>query len=235
MTATTPALVVRDAMYDRVKAMPFFTEFTFAKNKAMRVQIQDIPYCGVYLVNELRLPEGDSNAGNIRFRDSCRIGFSVVIVDNANEAGEETLDEAYNTICEGLFTDTTFTGFNNKLIQGLTRGERMHVFGSVALDNETPLMELQFDLTVDLGTAIYNPVITDTLDTMHITVRPLGHDENTPPVQLVFDFTTIPLKGADNGRQAADQAARPAQDSSQGKRKGRRATSPIGRRVAQGR
>ena len=34
----TPALIVRDAIYDRVKAMPFFAGFTFAKNKMLRVQ-----------------------------------------------------------------------------------------------------------------------------------------------------------------------------------------------------
>jgi hypothetical protein len=185
----TPALIVRDAIYDRVVAMPFFAGFTFAKNKMLRVQAQDLPYCGVYLVNELLVPEGDSNAGDIRLRDSARYGFSVIIQDNENEQGEETLDQAFAEITNGLLCDTTLTGFNRKLLQGITRGERMHVYGSVALDNETPILELQFDMTADLGTAIFKPTITDDFLTLHVDARPIQNPD-APIVQMEWNMQT---------------------------------------------
>lgn len=185
----TPALIVRDAIYDRVKAMPFFAGFTFAKNKMLRVQPAELPYCGVYLINELLLPEGDPNAGDIRLRDSARYGFSVVVVDNEGEEGETTLDQAFAEITTGLLCDTTLTGFNNKLLQGITRGERMHVYGSVALDNETPVLELQFDMTADLGTAIFKPTIVDDFNTFHVDARPIQNPD-APVVEMQWNMQT---------------------------------------------
>lgn len=197
----TPGLIVRDALFDRVKAMPFFADFTFAKNKMMRVQTQDLPYCGVYLVNELLLPEGDANAGDIRLRDTARYGFSVIVIDNENEGGEETLDQAFAEITTGLLTDTTLTGFNNKLLQGITRGERMHIYGSMALDNETPILELQFDMTADLGTAIFKPVITDDFIVLHTDARPIQNPD-APIVEMEWNMQTgeINTKRGTNGK-----------------------------------
>jgi hypothetical protein len=185
----TPALIMRDAIYERVKAMPFFAGFTFAKNKMLRVQPADLPYCGIYKINELMLPEGDPNAGDIRLRDSARYGFSVIIVDNENEDGEATLDAAFAEITNGLLTDTTLTGFNHKLLQGITRVESMNVYGSVALDNETPVLELQVDITADLGTAIFKPTIVDDFITLHVDARPIQNPD-APIVEMQWNMQT---------------------------------------------
>jgi hypothetical protein len=109
----------------------------------------------------------------IRLRNSARYGFSVVVVAFQGDSGTDTLHQAYAEITNGLLTDTTFTGFDRKLIQGITRGESLHIYGSVALDNETPLLELQFDMTVDLGTADFYPTILDDFKTLHIDARPI--------------------------------------------------------------
>jgi hypothetical protein len=205
----TPALIVRDALYDRVTAMTFFEGFTFAKNKMLRVQTQDLPYCGVYLINELLVPEGDSNAGDIRLRDSARFGFSVIIIDNDNEDGEAKLDQAMSEITNGLLTDTTLTGFNHQLMQGITRGERMHVYGSMALDNETPILELQFDMTVDLGTAIFKPTITDDFITLHVDARPIQNPD-APIIEMQWNMQTgeISTKEGSNGKNKSDTKSR---------------------------
>jgi hypothetical protein len=209
----TPALIVRDAIYDRVKAMPFFNGFTFAKNKMLRIQPQDLPYCGVYLINELLVPEGDSNAGDIRLRDSARYGFSVIVLDNENEGGEETLDQAFAEITNGLLSDTTLTGFNNKLLQGITRGERTHLYGSVALDNETPLLELQFDMTADLGTAIFKANIPDDFNVLHTDAGIAGHPD-APIIQMEWNMQTGEInttkRGNDDSRSKTRQNIRNA-------------------------
>jgi len=197
MTAPSPqAQIVHDAIYARVKALPFFAGFTFAKTKALRVQVENLPYCGVYFINGLWLPEGDSNTGEIRLRDSARIGFSVVIQDNESDDGAATLHQAFAEITNGLLTDTTLTGFDNQLLQGISRGEYMHVFGSVALDNETPILELQFDMTADLGTAIFAPTITDMLERVHVTARPMQNPD-APLIEMEWELETT-VKGAND-------------------------------------
>jgi hypothetical protein len=205
----TPALIVRDELFKRVIAMPFFAGFTFAKNKMMRVQSQDLPYCGIYLINELLTPEGDSNAGDIRLRDSARYGFSVIVIDNENDSGESTLDQAFAEITNGLLCDTTLTGFNHQLLQGIVRGERMHVYGSVALDNETPILELQFDMTADLGTAIFKPTITDDFNTLHVDARPIQNPD-APIVEMQWNMQTgeIQMKRGQNGKNSGSTKSR---------------------------
>ena len=155
----------------------------------------------MYLINELLLPEGDPNAGDIKLRDTARFGFSVVVVDNENETGEETLDQAFAAITNGLLTDTTLTGFNNKLMQGISRGERLHIYGSMALDNETPILELQFDMTADLGTAIFKPNIPDDFNVLHTDARPLGHPD-APIIEMEWNMQTgeINTKRGSNGK-----------------------------------
>jgi hypothetical protein len=202
----TPAWIARNMMFDRVVAMPFFAGFTFAKTKMLRIQVDDIPFCGVYLINELWLPEGDSNHGDIRFRDSARIGFSVVVVDNDDEDGEATLDQAFFEITNGLLTDSTLTGFNNQILQGVTRGERLNVYGSVALDNETPVLEMQFDMSADLGTAIFKPVIVDDLERVHVTARPIQNPD-APPVEMQWEIETQTRRG-NNGKNKSNTEPR---------------------------
>ena len=111
------------------------------------------------------------------------------MLDNENEEGEETLDQAFAEITNGLLCDTTLTGFNRKLLQGITRGERMHVYGSVALDNETPILELQFDMTADLGTAIFKPTIIDDFITLHVDARPIQNPD-APIVEMEWNMQT---------------------------------------------
>jgi hypothetical protein len=211
----TPALIVRDAIYDRVKAMPFFATFSFSKNKMMRVQTGDLPYCGIYLINELLLPEGDPNAGDIRLRDSARYGFSVIVVDNEGEDGEATLDQALKAITNGLLCDTTLTGFNRQLMQGITRIESTNVYGSVALDNETPVLEKQIDMTVDLGTAIFKPTIVDDFNTFHVDARPIQNPD-APVVEMEWnmqtgEINTLNKRGTNDSRSKSGKGIRDAQ------------------------
>jgi len=159
--SNTYALLVRDGVYDRVRHFPFFKDFKFGKTKALPIQVDQLPYCGIYFMNELMLPEGDANVGEIRFHTSVRIGVSVIVINNYSDIGEAKADQALYEIENGLFSDPTFYNNNVYQIQAFTRGERTHVFGSVGHDNETPVVELQFDLTCDLGVIPFPQYIPD--------------------------------------------------------------------------
>ena len=182
-------LLVRDGILTRVQALPFFSGFNFSTNKSLQIQPASIPFCGIYLLQEMMAADGDANAGEPRFRTLARIGISIIIQNNDATEAEHKLDMALQNITSGLFSDPTF--YNNKSfqIQGFTGGSRMHAFGSVGLDNETPIAELRFELTCDLGIIYYPPQLPDILEVIHVeTIFPIGGDASiVQQVKVEYD------------------------------------------------
>lgn len=193
----TFVLQARDAIVNRIRYLPFFNEFRFSTNKSLPIQVENLPFCGVYLIEEIMSPEGDPNAGEPHFHVTARMGISVVVQNNDGEAGERKIDEAHETITEGLFTDPTlYTGNHEAFsIQSYNRGFRTHMFGNVGQDNQTPVAELRFELTVDMGTYYYPPVVPDELHTIHVKTQfpaggTVGEITATQQVQVEYDLTT---------------------------------------------
>ncbi len=174
-----------DGTMSRIQAMPFFATFNFSSHKGLIIQPSSVPFCGVYLLREDRAPDGDANAGEIRFRTLARIGISVIIQNNDPAAAEYKLGDAAQAISIGLFSDSTYYNNSSFKIQGLARGSCQNFFGRVGtLDNETPIAELRYELDVDLGTITYEPLVPDTLEVIHVeTAFPL--DGDTSQVQQV--------------------------------------------------
>lgn len=168
------SLVIRDAFFDAVSSDPFFTGYTCRKTKMLSVQSQLLPYLGVYIIDETMLPDGDANAGHIRFNHSLRIGFSVMIANNDQVAAELQIDAAFWRIMNRLWPDQHIMNLlassnpDNTRIESITRGSRKHVFGTSGLNNETPLAELQYDVTIFHRTG-WPPIITDDLEEIDIT------------------------------------------------------------------
>jgi hypothetical protein len=174
------SFLIRDMFFDKLSQQPFFAGFTKRKSKMLEVTPQGLPYLGVYFVNEDMSPDGDLNAGEIRFLHYLKLGFSVMVVNNDPVACEAKLDQAFWIIMNTLWRDpyltnlidtTPYTGVggtpDNVRIEGVSRGTRRHVFGSAGLNNETPLGELQYEATVKYG-ADYAPVINDNLLTLSV-------------------------------------------------------------------
>jgi hypothetical protein len=175
------SFIIRDLFFNRLVQVPFFTGFTARKSRALPVMTNNIPYLGVYFVNEEMSPDGDLNAGEIRFTHMLKIGFSVIIVNNDPVACESKLDQAYWTIMNTLWRDPYLTNLidtraypggigspNNTRIEGVSRGMRRHVYGTAGKDNEMPIGEMQYEATVKYR-ADYAPIITD--DLLQISVR----------------------------------------------------------------
>jgi hypothetical protein len=192
-------LQVRDAILKRIRYMPFFNEFKFSSNKSLPIQPENLPFCGVYLIEEVMSPEGDANAGEPHFHVAARIAISVVIVNNDADVAERKIDAAQEVLTNGLFSDPTLYNGKHEAfeIQSYNRGLRSHWFGSIGADNKTPVAELRFELTVDMGTYYYPPVVPDELDTIHVTTRwPVGGTEGqiqgTQQVQAEYDLEVEP-------------------------------------------
>lgn len=174
MSDESYALLVRDAFAARMKALTYFATFHFSTNKSEQIQPQSIPFAGVYFITERTTPDGDANVGEVRFRTMATIGFSVIVQNNDAAKAELELDKAWLQIAS-LFCDQTL--YNNAAfkIQGFLGGSRTNQFGSIGLDNEMPIAEMRYELTCDLGTITYPPLVPDSLETIHITTQfPLG-------------------------------------------------------------
>jgi hypothetical protein len=190
------SILIRDAVLDRVKVLPFFkNKFTFSRSKALPIQAQNIPYAGCYIVDETLTPDGDPNAGDIRFEHFLRLGFSVVIKNNDPDEVEDKLDGAFWSLMNGLLRDASLTnmlgaydadGVEGFAIEGFTRGSRKNVYGNAGLNNEMAIAELQLELTCKYRTT-WPPIIEDDLITIHtVTGFPLrGTAEERAKVQQV--------------------------------------------------
>jgi hypothetical protein len=182
------AYLVREGMITRLKAMTFFQQFKFSRNKNYQIQPQDVPYLGVYFVDESLTADGDKHSGEPRFQSITHVGFSVIIQNNDAEQIESTLDYIYMAIC-GLFTDPSLYLEKDAQIQSYAAGKRSHVFGATGKDNELPIAELQFTVACELGAITWEPFIPDVLETIHVkTVWPFPEDPNRQSIISEYDL-----------------------------------------------
>jgi hypothetical protein len=169
------ALDVRDAMYDILANDANFSDYTFRKTRMLPVQVALLPYLGVYIVDEMMVPDGDANAGCIRFNHTARIGFSLVHANNDPVSLERSIDATYLRIMSLLWTNVELNNVlhNNNPegmgFEGVVRGSRRHIFGSTGANNETPFAELQYEVSCFSRSEWY-PDITDALNEIDVTV-----------------------------------------------------------------
>jgi hypothetical protein len=202
------SLVIRDVFYDALAADPFFATYTKRKTRMLPVQPQFLPFIGVYIIDETMAPDGDANAGMIRFSHTLRIGFSVMLANNDQVALEQGIDAAFWRIMNRLWPDqyimnlidthNPHTGTenpDNTRVEGIVRGTRRHVFGTAQLNNETPVGEMQYDVSIFFRTT-WPPVITDDLEEINVRtgIKPGDTQEQMDQRQQVerrylFDIT----------------------------------------------
>jgi hypothetical protein len=180
----TAALNIRDAMYNVVTVDPYFSGYTLRKTKMFPVQPNLVPYLGVYLADELHVPDGDANAGCIRFNHTIRIGFSVIQASNDPVALEAGIDAAHLKIMGLLWTNAKLMNVlvndnpEGTGMESIVRGARRHVLGSTGLTNETPFAELQYEVSCFSRSEWY-PDITDMLDEIDVTTGVKAGDTQT--------------------------------------------------------
>jgi hypothetical protein len=183
------AKIVVDKIAARLQSLQFFQGWTFSRSSQFQAQPQDIPHIGVYFIEERLTPDGDADVGEPRFRSTAQIGFSVYIADNDPDATLKTLDDVYQVITRGILMSPKIylDASGNKCLQGYASGRRVHVFGAMTKDNNLPIAELQYTLSIDLGTITYEPVIPDMLEVVHVETHP------SPDSDLIlseYDFDT---------------------------------------------
>jgi hypothetical protein len=164
---------VWESMFDRASADSFFAGYTIRPTKMLPVQANLLPYLGIYFIDEDMRPDGDANAGMIRFNHSSRIGFSIIIANNDRKQLLQQVDAAFWKVMELLWTDETLMNVlvnensEGVGIESIPRGQRRFVWGSTGLNNETPFCECQYDVTA-FWRSEWWPPITDTLNEINI-------------------------------------------------------------------
>lgn len=183
------AMLVRDGELARLKALPFFANWTFRKSRQFQLQPDLFPYCCVYFSNEDLTPDGDANVGEPRARAIVQLNHSIVIKNNDPDRAEDRLDDAYQAIMNGLLTDPTFFDNDQFKIQAFIRGKRSHSYGNAGRqDNETPFAEMKLELTYDLGHLSWEPDVRDMFETAHVEVQHPPGDVNNTHVISQYDL-----------------------------------------------
>ena len=195
------SLVIRDVLFDALAGDPYFANYTKRKTRMLAVQAQLLPYLGVYFMKEAMVPDGDANAGCIRFTHAVDIGFSVMIANNDQVAAELAANAGWWRIMQRLWPDqyimnmintydpTTGTqNPDNTIIEAVTRGQVRPNYGMV---NETPLVEMQYDISLSYRTN-WPPVIVDDLLEIDVTTQ-VGDPppDQRPPItsKYLFDIS----------------------------------------------
>jgi len=181
--------VIRDAFFAATVTLPFFQGFKARRSKQLPMQEPHLPYLGVYIIGEEMTPDGDINAGDIRFVHSLRVGWQVIIENNDPVASELKLDASFWAIMNGIWTNNNLTNMlqttmpDDTRIEGVERGSRKHVWGTIGRE-EKPIGEMEYIAQVRYRTEWF-PVITDDLLRIHEEVVPLAKDGTIPPADAV--------------------------------------------------
>jgi hypothetical protein len=217
--------VIRDALFATVVQLPFFQNFKARRSKQLPIQEPILPYLGVYIIGEDMPADGDPNAGDIRFIHMLRVGFQVIIENNDPVQSELYLDQAFWAIMNGLWTDSGLTNMiqtempDNTRIEGIERGTRRHVWGTMGSTQEKPIGELEYIATVKYRSEWYPGNFPDLLR-IHEEVVPMADDGTVPDASVVqriiveYEFTPQ-ARETRNARRSA-RAAREADQREKG-------------------
>lgn len=196
------SLVIRDAIFATLVTLPFFQGWKPRRCKMLAVQPENLPYLGVYILDEDMRPDGDANAGDIRFAHSLRLGFSAVIANNDPVAAELKLDQSFWAIMNGIWRNDGLTNLlisgmeDNTRIEGVARGTRRHIWGNAGLNNETAIGEMQYIATVFYRSQ-FSPPTPDDLLVIEVETVPLGRDGEVPPAdevqRIISKYEFVPV------------------------------------------
>ena len=231
--------IIREMFLAKVATLDFFEGFHIRRTKLTQIQPEQLPQLAIYILpDEVMTPDGDPNAGEIRFVHQARLGFSVICLNNDEAQLEATLDAAFWAIMNGLWRDeyvmsfqdtwnphTQMSNVDNVRVESITRGVRRHVYGAAVMNNELPVGEMQYEATVCYRTE-WGAVVTDMLDEIYVKTNfPADHSgdpADVEQVQIVYlqpdQLPNGQTKGAPNGR---DKHERPATPASPARQEGR--------------
>jgi hypothetical protein len=161
--------------------LPFFAAFMPRLTRALPIQPADLPILGCYVGEETMVPDGDWNASSLKFIVTVRLGWSIMVAESDKEEAERRLDKAYVALLDGLWRNPELTSFldttdpvtgepteYNARFEGVMFQRAITQWGAVFLDNETPVAEKQWDVTLRYR-RVFDPRLEHDLEEVHLT------------------------------------------------------------------
>jgi hypothetical protein len=165
--SSTQAVVIRDAIVDRINAGLRGVFKTVRKTPLPTLQPTDLPACSVFVLGEDEPSDGAPNLGHLKYLDDCTIGISVARAFDDPKLLEGALDDDVGTIKALLLTDASFTKRSaDGYFESVPRIRRNWVFSNQA---EGYLAELRLEMTFRFRET-FLPVIPDALKEIDVTV-----------------------------------------------------------------
>lgn len=192
--------VILNAIAERIFNSSFFSSFVCKRiNRALPIEAGgpvQIPFLGIYLLEEGLGPDGDANHSEIRFIHTVPIGFQIVVKNNDPNVMLQILDQASHFIMNQLLRDDSFTSRwrtnlpDNVQFEAIPRGRIRERWGVTGATNETPVGERQLELVFTFRTLWYP---TEFPELERITVRTGFPPESyelgeTQQVTMVYEF-----------------------------------------------
>lgn len=205
-TVQSYSYTIRNIFHDALQGDPFFAGFTVRKTTMLPIKTELLPYLGVYIADETMTPDGDANQTTIKFSHTLRIGFSAIVAHSDQDDAEQEIDQIFWHIMNRLWCDPNIMNIldatnpkvgnnpDNVRIESLVRGIRRHRFGTTGHNNETPIAELQYDVSVFYRT-MWWPDITDTLDTIDVKTGVKPGDTQAEMDKRLQEHVTYDLTG----------------------------------------
>ena len=142
--------VLLDWIFSELSAEPFFANF-----KIMRITSDlpteawsQVPFLGVYTIDEPLTPDGDYNMGNVRFTHDFTIGIQIILANNDGPKLQKDLDTAKWFVLKTLLRKDELTNrFDTDIpgavaFNGFPRGRIQPArYGMSGAKNETPVGE----------------------------------------------------------------------------------------------
>ncbi|CAM5771986.1 hypothetical protein LMIY3S_03692 [Labrys miyagiensis] len=175
---TTYATAIRDAIYERVKALP---GYSFRKEPVPTLDEDDLPCMTVFIVNEILQPDGDANVAEPSFEATSTIAISIMRGFKDPITLDGQADRDIDMVENRLLTDPTFVGRGPSVaapfesIRGITR-RRLY-----PSNGDTFLLELRLEMQF-FNRIYFEPVVTTELSTVHVEATPVGSNQPQPVV-----------------------------------------------------
>lgn len=160
----TYGYILHQFIYDTVTSDPFFANFTVRRaTGALPVELwSQVPYLGIYALEEPLTPDGALNQGEIRLTHIVPIGFQFILRNNDPNILLRDLDRVKQYLLRLLLRMDELTNrFDTALeggvaFNGIARGRiRTPRWGLTGSKNETPVGEQELELSFSFATAWY--------------------------------------------------------------------------------
>ena len=165
---SSDATLIREAIISRLSTLPGYVG-SIRRQPVPQIQPADLPQLSVVIKSERLSPDGDANAGDLRFIGDITITISDVRGFAKQPELDAAQDDALDAIETTLFNDGTFTKMGPEaLFEAVTSISRTRNFPQ---QGEAYFAELRLEVTFEKRVE-FPAIVTDALRHVVVTAPP---------------------------------------------------------------